>query len=611
MFDIDSSRETPTATENEEFNISSSESSSSTPKPRGDGVEVKEAVASREALIEEPKPQVPRSVRILIVGPSGSGKTWTIKNYCRSTKEPLGDMPYVATKSTKVTKLHIGGQPFELIDTPGFDGISLTDAETFADIANYLSNTKPTQTGISGIIYVHRAGNAVHSRSLQQNFRVLNNIFLGDIGITRLGFLVTQINDQDIQTDYGKLLTSHGSVFNTVFSAGAGTVVATYPNQIGFEQLLKYYGSKMPVLLPVQLDESCKSHSTFLDRVGKELGYYDYHVAQSLLDDRERYLRELYEQQLANQRDSEIQLRQELQKSRLEYSSLRSQLQLQENVEQSEVVQALKDLNRMIDDFGRSVSAHLTDNYVQKLLGRDPSRATTLHSRDTSTLKALFHHRDGQSSLVACSTGKGINIEAFLDYSIRHFLCRFLTIGIFQPFHPEIDSSLDNVLSTSYANIRERESQAIAGKWRSETFKSLDQSNSKGLVEGEINRHLSNFLRHRLRQLIKGVFGRDIPLPDIYITNLRALIKMAWDWNSDLKSGVIMLGDFVQTSFSRSRFNPRFMEEFEAVSEDHIPETALGTLALGLICQKAVGGGNPIDKIVVCKAVVATKSIFD
>ncbi|KAH7303881.1 hypothetical protein B0J17DRAFT_539626, partial [Rhizoctonia solani] len=60
-----------------------------------------------------------------------------------------------------------------LLDTPGFDNTGMSDVEAFAEIADYLLNPKRAQMGISGVIYVHRAGNAVHSRSLLRNFRVL------------------------------------------------------------------------------------------------------------------------------------------------------------------------------------------------------------------------------------------------------------------------------------------------------------------------------------------------------------------------------------------------------------------------------------------------------
>ncbi|CAE6528892.1 unnamed protein product [Rhizoctonia solani] len=93
-------------------------------------------------------------VRILIVGPSGSGKTiWAIKDtYCGS-KEPMIGGSYEATKHVLITGLRYNGQALQLIDTPGFDNIGMSDLEAFTKIAEYLLDPKNVEAGISGIIY--------------------------------------------------------------------------------------------------------------------------------------------------------------------------------------------------------------------------------------------------------------------------------------------------------------------------------------------------------------------------------------------------------------------------------------------------------------------------
>ncbi|CAE6494305.1 unnamed protein product [Rhizoctonia solani] len=584
--------------------------SNSTPKPKASDMGTNKSAASRRVPAEERQaPVFKNPVRVLIVGPSGSGKTCVINDSYCGRKEPMGEVLYKATKHIEITHMDFEGHRFELLDTPGFDSVSMSDVEAFVELASYFLDPKRVETGINGIIYVHRAGNTVYSRSLLRNFRVLTKVLLGDTGVARLTFLVTQDNTPDL--DYRRLLAARGSAFNAAFSAGAK--FAPNPNRAGLAQLLRHYASQEPIILPIQTDELCRSRVAFVTRVEKELGYYEFNSAQSLLDDQERQLREIYDQKLANQSELEAQLHQELQKCRQEYSSLRSQLQLQENVEQSQVVQTLRDINRMIDDIGRSVSAYLTDNYVRSTFGKDATRVTALHSRDRSTLMDLFAHQEGRSSLIAHSNGQGMRIEEFLDYSIRHFLCEFLAIRLFRPFHPGIDTSLSKALLASYENIQNREPQAIAGKWRAETFKSLHRAGSDGsrASEEQITSLLDALLTRRLRPLVKSVFGRDIPLEDAHTANLRSLIRTAWDWNSSLKGEVIMLGDFVQTYFPRTRFDAEQMEEFEAISPDHVPSAALGTLALGLVCRRAAGGGNPINGIVVCKAVVATRTIFN
>ncbi|KAH7336840.1 hypothetical protein B0J17DRAFT_445194 [Rhizoctonia solani] len=81
-------------------------------------------------------------VRILIIGPAGPGKTYAIKDSCCSTKEPMAGGPYEATKRVKATRLRYKEQIFELIDTPGFDNVCMSDAEVFSEIAGHLLNPK-------------------------------------------------------------------------------------------------------------------------------------------------------------------------------------------------------------------------------------------------------------------------------------------------------------------------------------------------------------------------------------------------------------------------------------------------------------------------------------
>jgi hypothetical protein len=93
---------------------------------------------------------------------------------------------------------------------------------------------------------------------------------------------------------------------------------------------------------------------------------------------------------------------------------------------------------------------------------------------------------------------------------------------------------------------------------------------------------------------------------------LEGLVRMAWDWNAKLKGEVIVLGDFSQTSYAPlSQFDTTLMNEFEPNAKRPPPQFILGTLALGLVCSRAIGGGRSPETTVVCKAVVAAESLYD
>ncbi|KAG8738394.1 hypothetical protein FRC10_006940 [Ceratobasidium sp. 414] len=159
-------------------------------------------------------------------------------------------------------------------------------------------------------------------------------------------------------------------------------------------------------------------------------------------------------------------LRERLQQAENNYTSLRSQFQLQENIEKRDIVQTLKDLNRDTDDLGRSISAYLVDNYVQKRLGGVERNVTALDACHLPELEVLLGHVDGTSSLVASSNGAGMPVEDFLDYAIRSLLCKHLSEGIFDPFHPAADSSQNGVVAAMYDNVR-RQGMFIASSFKS------------------------------------------------------------------------------------------------------------------------------------------------
>lgn len=154
--------------------------------------------------------------------------------------------------------------------------------------------------------------------------------------------------------------------------------------------------------------------------------------------------------------DEETSLRHQLELTQAEYASLRSHLQLQENIEQGDITRTLKSLNREIENIGRSFSAFLVDVYAVRLSGRQSTDITTLHACHLPELKDFLGHREGSSSLVASSQGQGLSIEDFFDYTIRSTLCRYLYERVFCPFHPGGEGSESIDLGTMYSGIRRR-----------------------------------------------------------------------------------------------------------------------------------------------------------
>lgn len=264
-------------------------------------------------------------------------------------------------------------------------------------------------------------------------------------------------------------------VFQAAQAKGAKILASTL-HPVDVDNILMSYASQQPILLHIQNEAIRSPQLNIAARIQQKLGYYEEGLIQqqsasyrtkiqslvSMLRERDSQLSEAaydyeqIEQQLSYSQEETSIVRQKLDQIQKEYASLRSQLQLHENVEQGEIVQNLKDLNRSVDDFSRLTSAYIVDTYVEAVFGKDPSEITTLDARHLPELKSLFGHMEGESSLVMSSVGEGMLIEDFLDYGIRSLLCGQLSNRIFEPFHPGTEPSQNEVLSLIYADLQRR-----------------------------------------------------------------------------------------------------------------------------------------------------------
>jgi hypothetical protein len=335
-------------------------------------------------------------------------------------------------------------------------------------------------------VYIHHADDYLESRTLARNLQVLQKVFLGDEWLRRLTILV--VPNPFKSYEQGELVGSISrptSAFHDICAGGALPLVSSLDKVDICRILAARYALMGPALLHIQKERLNPTGPDYSHLIREHLGFSEYHLVERQLENQEKSLQSKYQGDIHGLKDSlgnaednlnqahdqlkqsedalracqadKTQLRQRLaDQTESEDRPLHFQLRLQENVELSDIFQALQGLNRHIDDFGRSISAYMVDNYVQTTFGKTSESVTTLHAHSPAELKKLLGHIDGSSSLVESSSGKGMGVEDFFDYATCSLLCDHLCRNVFNPFHPGVEQLQNGPILAMYHDLQQR-----------------------------------------------------------------------------------------------------------------------------------------------------------
>lgn len=321
---------------------------------------------------------------------------------------------------------------------------------------------------MTGVLYLHPERSDLSSNQLRQDIGALR-FFLGDSWLSHVTIAVVSgevgqpANKQAIRD-----LREPASPFYDFHDRGAKIRPVTLKHLFLHGFLLDYdlQHSEIPDFqtkfragqtqgLEAYIDEAFGQPNKVISgpRQGRSTGRGQQLLLKSPLEESKKSRRQL-ELALAGSENELQSLRDELELARSEYASLRSELQPQDNTEQSKVVQSLKDLNRGIENLGRSLAERLVDSYISSY---SESKDTTLKAANLPILFTQFNHREGAPSLVLSSSGAGMPAEDFLDLALRSVLCRSLYENIFLPFHPTLAGTPQNgLMADLYEDVRHR-----------------------------------------------------------------------------------------------------------------------------------------------------------
>ncbi|CAE6449585.1 unnamed protein product [Rhizoctonia solani] len=291
----------------------------------------------------------------------------------------------------------------------------------------------------------------------------------------------------------------------------------------------------------------------------------------------------------ANKQGDEIDhLKAEISRINAEYASLRTHMQLQENTEQADIMKALSNTNRLIEEFGQIISEH-----IEKHMEQNPPEKV-LQPQD---LLSVFGR-------VESKLASKIKQDAYLlfEYAVQAIICDQLYTHLFKPFHPSIDDDRNNFITQIYCQLVHQAPQTVSGRWRRDTFNSI--SRSQGKPNGE---RMHGLITGALVTLIGKIDG--IKPSDVLKEHDKALVQLitkAEGLNHLLKGSVSVLGDFQPIAFPFGQaFQPSHMSGVVSKRKKPIhPETILATVGLGLTKSYALGRDQEPEETVLCTAVV-------
>ncbi|KAF8713398.1 ATP binding, partial [Rhizoctonia solani] len=563
---------------------------------------------------------------IMLLGSSGSGKSSLFNLAINKNMQTISESNTLCTEKFRQSPYFtVNERSFLLFDSPGFHTASMNDSAIFKKLIAYLARPREGRYGpkLSGILYLHSEEKAVGDERLKSTMEGLRHL-VGDPWVPFITIGVIGKESNSNSTDMITQLQAPTSPFHSLHSSGAKILPLSLELPkiqevfLGFEPTppskprLFYkvkpnyrFGRLQLDGLDQFVEELTRHRGTPTDTTKKSV-----HPRNKITYEESEASRHQLQFTL-DETETELQsLRSQLEQTQLEYSSLRSELQLNDNTEQSKLVQSLSDLNRAVDDFGRSVAEHVVDNYkTDRFDEEDP---TTLNALDFLGLQRQFGHQGGKSSLVASSKGEGLPIEDFIDLALRGFVCQKLCKNVFNPFHPTLTAGVEHdFMASLYEEVRRQASPIVASKWRANSFMALSKGNK--LDQSMIESQVESLLAGDIQQLVNNLFGHSgvVTITDGQRSQLRNIVTSAWELNYVLKGEAVTLGDF-QPLYVKSGtpFDSKAMVEFEANKKKKPGDVAIYTIRLGLTLSHSKGARQDAKPVIICPATVVTPRIF-
>ncbi|KAF9533603.1 P-loop containing nucleoside triphosphate hydrolase protein [Crepidotus variabilis] len=163
----------------------------------------------------------PEDVVIAVIGPTGAGKSTFVQLATNADVGISHKLPS-CTESIRVFQVPFSSPQDKrifVIDTPGFDGSSLSDAKLLEQMARWLAKTYDNQIKLSGLLYFHRISDNRMSGSSLKSLKIVEKLsgdkFKSVVLVTTMwdevDEKVGEQRERELETIYWKPLMKRGS----------------------------------------------------------------------------------------------------------------------------------------------------------------------------------------------------------------------------------------------------------------------------------------------------------------------------------------------------------------------------------------------------------------
>ncbi|KAH0537659.1 hypothetical protein FGG08_005572 [Glutinoglossum americanum] len=137
-----------------------------------------------------PYEEEPPEKMILAMGVTGAGKSYFVNSLTDGLEVTVGSSLQSCTQSCQMVKTRVGNTDVTVVDCPGFDDTTRSDADILEEIANLLSLQYILGVKLIGVLYLHRITDNRMQGSARKNLEMFTKL-VGDAALPNVVLVTT------------------------------------------------------------------------------------------------------------------------------------------------------------------------------------------------------------------------------------------------------------------------------------------------------------------------------------------------------------------------------------------------------------------------------------